>query len=126
MSVFLYARAIRYVHRLPPEPETVVGRLLATAATPGMLVAVRARAPRFDTDWNTANNFEDPRVFYLSRTKGWLIANDEAGSVSLSSPVEARVSMHTSIRSHTTPHLRPGSLPTPNGSPACPKGMSTD
>ena len=46
-----------------------------------MLVAVRARvAPRFDTDWNTANNFEDPRVLYLSRTKGWLIANDEAGS----------------------------------------------
>ena len=80
MSVFLYARAVRYVHRLPPEPETVVGRLLGAAATPGTLVAVRARAPRFDTDWNTANNFEDPRVFYLSRTKGWLIANDEAGS----------------------------------------------
>lgn len=80
MSVFLYARAVRYVHRLPPAPETVVGRLLGAAATPGTLVAVRARAPRFDTDWNTLNNFEDPRVFYLSRTKGWLIANDEVGS----------------------------------------------
>jgi hypothetical protein len=80
---FLYARAVRYIHTLPPEPETVVGQLLASVAAPGTLVAVRARAPRFDAGWNTVNNFEDPRVFYLSRTKGWLIANDEAGAARL-------------------------------------------
>ena len=26
------------------------------------------------------NNYEDPRVFYLSRTKGWVLPNDLAGA----------------------------------------------
>jgi hypothetical protein len=79
-SALLYARAIRFVLTRPPEPETTVGRLLADVASPGTLVAVRVRAPRRDPDWDTINNFEDPRVFYLSRTRGWALANDEPGA----------------------------------------------
>lgn len=78
-----YSRAVLAMRRLPPEPETEVGRQLAAAASPGTLVAVRARAPGFDPEWDTVNNFEDPRVFYLSRTRGWVLPNDEPGAARL-------------------------------------------
>jgi hypothetical protein len=54
--------------------------MLADAATPGSLVVVRARAEGTNAEWSTPNNFEDPRVFYLSRTRGWVLPNDEPGS----------------------------------------------
>jgi 4-amino-4-deoxy-L-arabinose transferase-like glycosyltransferase len=79
-ALLLEARALRYVRAQPPQPETSVGRMLAAHAAPGTLVVVRARAPRIDPDWHTVNNCEDPRVFYLSRTKGWVLANDEPGA----------------------------------------------
>lgn len=80
LALLLTARALRYVDQLPAEPETTVGRMLAAAAPPGTLVVVRARAPRRDPTWGTVNNCEDPRVFYLSRTRGWVLANDEPGA----------------------------------------------
>jgi 4-amino-4-deoxy-L-arabinose transferase-like glycosyltransferase len=80
VSIALGARAVGYLRQLPPEPETAVGRMLAAVAPPGALVVVRARAPRRDPQWGTVNNCEDPRVFYLSRTHGWVIANDEPGA----------------------------------------------
>jgi hypothetical protein len=80
IAVLLQARALDYVRSLPAEPETTVGHMLARVAPPGTLVVVRARAPRRDPDWHTANNFEDPRVFYVSRTRGWTIANDDHGA----------------------------------------------
>jgi hypothetical protein len=83
VAVLLDARALRYLRQLPPEPETAVGQLLARAAPPGTRVVVRARAPRRDPEWHSANNFEDPRVFYLSRTHGWAIANDDDGAAPL-------------------------------------------
>jgi hypothetical protein len=61
----------------------VAPRAAAARGRRARTVSGRAALPRFDSDWNTASNFEDPRVFYLSRTKGWLIANDEAGSARL-------------------------------------------
>jgi hypothetical protein len=75
-----YARSIRFLRALPPEPETSLGTRLAGLAAPGTLVAVRARAPRWEPDWDTANNFQDPRVFFLSRTRGWPLAADDAGA----------------------------------------------
>ena len=77
------ARAMRFLRRQPPQHETALGAQLAAAAPPGTLVVVRARAERYNTDWHTPNNFEDPRVFYLSRTKGWVLANDDAGATAL-------------------------------------------
>ena len=64
----------------PTQPETVLGERLAQLAPPGTLVAVRARAESFNPEWRTVNNYEDPRVFYLSRTKGWVLPNDLAGA----------------------------------------------
>ena len=76
----LGARAVRFLRALPPEPETELAARLADLAPPGTLIAVRARAPGFDPEWQTTNNFEDPRVFYGSRTHGWVLPNDLAGA----------------------------------------------
>lgn len=78
-----YTRAVVALRRLPPERETVVGHMLAAVSPPGALVAVRARAPSYDAEWRTVNNFQDPRVFYLSRTRGWVLANDQPGAAPL-------------------------------------------
>jgi hypothetical protein len=80
LAAALFARALQFVRHQAPAPETAVGRMLGAAAPPGALVAVRARAPRVDPEWHTVNNCEDPRVFYLSRTRGWVLANDEPGA----------------------------------------------
>lgn len=79
----LYARAVHFVRTQPPQPETAVGEMLANVAPPGARVVVRARAPRIDPEWHTVNNCEDPRVFYLARAHGWVLANDEPGAARL-------------------------------------------
>jgi hypothetical protein len=79
-ALFHEARALHWVRTRPAQPETAVGAMLAAHAAPGDLVVVRARAPRVDPDWKTVNNCEDPRLFYLSRTRGWVLANDEPGA----------------------------------------------
>ncbi|HEY1811412.1 MAG TPA: glycosyltransferase family 39 protein [Kofleriaceae bacterium] len=73
-------RALRFLRRLPPEPETLLGDKLAQLASPDTLVIVRARAEGYNLEWHTTNNFEDPRVFYVSRTKGWVVPNDLIGA----------------------------------------------
>jgi len=73
-------RGLHFLRSLRPEPETTLGDQLAALAPPHALVVVRARAESFNTEWHTANNFQDPRVFYLSRTKGWALPNDLAGA----------------------------------------------
>jgi len=82
VAIAMGVRAVRFLD-LPPERETVLGEQLATLAQPGTLVAVRARAESYNTEWHTVNNYEDPRVFYVSRTKGWVLPNDLAGAARL-------------------------------------------
>ncbi len=82
-AVLSYTRAVIALRQLPRERESVVGQMLAAAAPPGTLVAVRARAPSYDLEWRTVNNFQDPRVFYVSRTRGWVLANDQPGAAPL-------------------------------------------
>ncbi len=82
-AVVLTALAVRAMRALPPEPETALGRALAAHAAPGTLVVVRARAPGVDPEWGTVNNFQDPRVFYVSRTYGWVLPNDAPGAAPL-------------------------------------------
>jgi hypothetical protein len=82
VALALTVRAVRFLD-LPAERETAVGEQLARLAPPGTLVAVRARAESYNTEWHTVNNYEDPRVFYVSRTKGWVLPNDLAGSARL-------------------------------------------
>jgi len=79
-AVALGLRGLQFLRALRPEPETMLGDQLAALAPPRSLVVVRARAEGYNTEWHTVNNFQDPRVFYLSRTKGWALPNDLAGA----------------------------------------------
>jgi Dolichyl-phosphate-mannose-protein mannosyltransferase len=79
LCAFSAFRAVRFLDAQPPQHETELGLALGKLAPPNTLVAVRARAGGRAPEWKTANNFEDPRVFYLSRTKGWVLPNDLAG-----------------------------------------------
>jgi hypothetical protein len=73
-------RGLRELRALTPEPETALGHALARLARPGDLVVVRSRAPARDERWDTDNNFEDPRVLYLARARGWVLPCDLAGA----------------------------------------------
>lgn len=79
LSAFSAYRSVRFLKRLTPQPETALGIALSHLAPPLTLVAVRARAEGYNLEWHTTNNFEDPRVFYLSRTRGWALPNDLLG-----------------------------------------------
>lgn len=79
LCAFSTFRAVRFLRALPPQHETELGLALGKLTPPNTLVAVRARAGGYLPEWKTVNNFEDPRVFYLSRTKGWVLPNDLVG-----------------------------------------------
>ncbi len=83
VASILGARALAFLRGSPPAPETVLGEQLAALAPPGTLVAVRARAEGYNREWHTVNNFEDPRVFYVARAKGWVLPNDLPGAARL-------------------------------------------
>ena len=80
------------------EPESTLGRMLAESAKPGTLVVVRARSPRWDAEWRTVNNFEDPRIFYLSRTHGWVLAHDDAGATRLADAAKRGARFYVNVR----------------------------
>lgn len=72
-----YSHAAYRFRTMPSEPEKALGLALAGMVSAGDLLVVRARSFSHDDDWGTPNNFEDPRVFYLSDTRGWVVANDQ-------------------------------------------------
>ena len=83
----LYVRSERK-HRteiIEAENDDVVriGRVLASKVSPGELVVVRSNADAWESWWRTTNNFEDPRVFYIAHTRGWVLSADnlEGGGV---------------------------------------------
>jgi hypothetical protein len=49
-------------------------------AAHGQLVIIRSPELARDARWQSANNFEDPRVFYLTKTRGWALALDDTDS----------------------------------------------
>jgi hypothetical protein len=44
---------------------------------PRSLIVVRSYEPTYDVYWRTANNFQDPTIFYVSQTRGWEIGSDQ-------------------------------------------------
>jgi len=56
----------------------LTGRALGAIARPDDLVIVRSTDRARDPEWGTANNYEDPRVFYVSGTHGWVLDLDES------------------------------------------------
>ena len=82
-ALVLGARGLRFATHHPRQPETILGEQLAGLAAPGTRVVVRARAEGYNQQWHTVNNFQDPRVFWLARTTGWVVPNDLAGSAAI-------------------------------------------
>lgn len=60
---------------------------LRRLAQPDELVVVRGEKPRRDPVWNRTNNFEDPRLLYQARLRGWVVPVDGFG-------VDALASLH--------------------------------
>jgi dolichyl-phosphate-mannose-protein mannosyltransferase len=87
------SRSLHALRMLPPEPETALGHALAARVRPGERVVVRSRAPARDERWDTGNNFEDPRVFYLAQARGWVLPSDLAGAAPVAGPA-ARGASH--------------------------------
>lgn len=81
------ARSLGELRDMTQDPETPLGHALAGMVRPGDLVVVRSRAPARDERWDTDNNFEDPRVLYLARARGWVLPADLLGT----DPVAARL-----------------------------------
>jgi hypothetical protein len=100
VALALTVRALAFITSRPREPETTLGRALATVAAPGTRVAVRARAEGYNRQWRTENNFQDPRVFYLSRTTGWVLPNDLAGSAALADYARRGARFYVHVNQH--------------------------
>lgn len=70
------------------EPSIAAGELLARFAAPRDLVVVRSVEAGHDAYWNTPNNFQDPRVFYRSNTRGFPLPLDDLDPRSIAEPAK--------------------------------------
>lgn len=71
---------------------------------PGDLVIVRSVHPAYDEFWQDVIQFADPRVFYLTRTRGWPVAKD------MDDPVQFDQAVKAGARFYIEPEAR-GALP---------------
>jgi 4-amino-4-deoxy-L-arabinose transferase-like glycosyltransferase len=55
-----------------------LGRTLAEHVAPDMLVVVQSDDDAWDPEWQRRDNYQDPRLFYASGTRGWVLARDGA------------------------------------------------
>lgn len=56
-----------------------VGEALRRQSAADDLLIYRSQAPAWDSTWDCANNFEDPRPFYLCGRRGWVLPADLRG-----------------------------------------------
>lgn len=93
----------RHVDRLPHDfdaPTLAAGALLARFARADALVVVRSVEPAFDGFWGVPNNYEDPRVFYLSRTRGFPIPGDQLSTEPLARALKAGARFYVEALPH--------------------------
>ena len=72
---------LRHRSRLPNEWTQIpieAGKAASSYVEPGSLIVVRSSEPTYDDYWRTANNYEDPTIFYVTHTRGWEIGNEIA------------------------------------------------
>jgi hypothetical protein len=67
-------------------PAIAAARALSRHATAGTLVVIRSVEGAFDPFWKMPSNFQDPRVFYLSRTHGWPIGLEDTAPELIAAP----------------------------------------
>lgn len=60
------------------DPIVALGRSLAEHVSPGGLVVAQSQDDAWDPEWQRQDNYQDPRLFYASGTRGWVLAHDRA------------------------------------------------
>jgi hypothetical protein len=73
--VTLWQRSL-FTHPLAPSI-LAAGEAVSKHVARGTLVAVRSTEARYATDFHTLSNYQDPRIHYLSRTRGFVLPLDE-------------------------------------------------
>jgi 4-amino-4-deoxy-L-arabinose transferase-like glycosyltransferase len=63
-------------HNVWDQSAVAVAKALQRHSQRGDLIVVRSVAVQYDTYWKTISNFEDPRVFNMTRTHGWPIGKE--------------------------------------------------
>jgi hypothetical protein len=58
------------------DPILALGAELARTKHPADLVVVQSQEDSFDAQWNRSDNYQDPRVLYVARAKGWVLPAD--------------------------------------------------
>ena len=73
---------LRYVHGhfVDPEVANVVttGKQLAQLTKPDDLVIVRSVNEAYDVFWQSGRNYHEPRIFYMTGTRGWTMGREQA------------------------------------------------
>ena len=59
-------------------PIVATGRQIDRLTDPGDLIVVRSPNDAYDTFWQQAINYHDPRIFYISGTRGWTLGREQA------------------------------------------------
>jgi hypothetical protein len=75
-AAFTLSQRDRYTRPLTPGL-LEASAALARNAPPGTLVIVRSGTRKYAADFHTLVNYQDPRVHYNSRTRGWVLALDD-------------------------------------------------
>ncbi len=74
---------IRYFYAQFNRDDPTVASIIATGKAidrltdPGDLIVARSPNKAYDTFWQQAANYHDPRIFYVSGTRGWTIGREQ-------------------------------------------------
>lgn len=61
-----------------PSPIVELSRTLRPKVKHGDLVVMQSDEDAWDPQWHRTDNYQDPRGFYVSGTRGWVLAHDRA------------------------------------------------
>jgi hypothetical protein len=69
-NLHLHRQDLTYAEQ---EPVIPLGLALKACVSPGELVVVQSAESSYDAEWKRTDNYQDPRVFYVSNTRGWVL-----------------------------------------------------
>lgn len=61
-----------------PAPIVEISKSLLPLVEAGDLVVMQSDEDAWDSHWNRSDNYQDPRGFYVTHTRGWVLARDQA------------------------------------------------
>jgi len=108
LSVLLLSRFGYYIHELRGEhqyaltdPVLALGRALKPMIRPGELVIVRSGDDAADSLWGTEDNYQDPRLMFISHSRGWVLPHEENGARVVSERVRRGARFYVETREPT-------------------------